>query len=214
MAPYDPSCMNPDHHQGQTHTEFWDPSYIFSLQGATCQPLESTLPLQHYQAQQVHHLQQASVAQSPTTHTTQSTPSLSFDTSPDPSSDMEGMELDYDILNNLSYLDNFEYDSYNDFSLFSSDESFIKPPFTDADLFPALDLQASPSHLHAHVNSGGMSTNIRNRLNARTAAALSLRSDGAFSMFKQCMAWRRMRTRSSVICANIATSGRTRSRGI
>ncbi|KIW80144.1 hypothetical protein Z517_06759 [Fonsecaea pedrosoi CBS 271.37] len=144
MAPFDPSCMNPDLHQGHTHTEFWDPSYIFSLQGATCQPLESTLPLQQYQAQQAHHLQKASVAQSPTTYTAQSTPSLSFDISPDPSSDMEGMKLDYDILNNLSYLDNFEYDSYNDFSLFSSDESFIQPPFTDADLFPALDLQSSP----------------------------------------------------------------------
>ncbi|OAL24636.1 hypothetical protein AYO22_05425 [Fonsecaea multimorphosa] len=153
MAPHHPFYMNSHQPQGHTHTETWEPPYSFYLQGATCQPLESTLPLPQYQAQQQHHLQRALAAQSPTTQSTQSTPALSFDSSPNQYSDMEGLGLDYDILNNLSYLDDFDYDSnlvsfendsYRDSVLFPSEESFILPPFTDANLFPALDSQSPP----------------------------------------------------------------------
>ncbi|KIW29593.1 uncharacterized protein PV07_05399 [Cladophialophora immunda] len=163
MASQNPFYMNPPQPQGHTHTETWEPPYSFCLQGATCQPLESTLTPHHYQAQQAHYLQRALEAQSPTTHTTQSTPSLSFDSSPDQYSDMEGSGLDYDILNNLSYLDNFEYgslldglgcDSFSDPILFTSDESFIQPPFTDAALFPPLDpsppASLAPLPIHKH----------------------------------------------------------------
>ncbi|OAP62082.1 hypothetical protein AYL99_04285 [Fonsecaea erecta] len=165
MASQHPFYLNPRQPlQGHTHTETWEPPYTFHLQGATCQPLESILPLQQYQAQQAHHQHRALVAQSPITHSTQSTSPLSFDSSPDQYSNMEGLGLDYDILNNLSYLDDFgydgnlssfEYDSYGDSVLFPSDESFIQPPFTDADLFPALEapspaesLSPLPAHKH------------------------------------------------------------------
>ncbi|EXJ76424.1 uncharacterized protein A1O5_00932 [Cladophialophora psammophila CBS 110553] len=76
---------------------------------------------------------------------------------------MGGSALDFDILNNLSYLDDFECNSYGDFDynsyggveyetyddvvLFPTDQSFIQPPFTNVHMFPALDSLSPPDNL-------------------------------------------------------------------
>jgi len=56
------------------------------------------------------------------------------------SSSMNNVELDYDILNNPTNLEDFNFtDYYNDFTLFATSESFIDSPFTDANFYPSLD---------------------------------------------------------------------------
>lgn len=85
---------------------------------------------------------------SPTMQFTQSPPPLAFDSSPDqPYPDMEGFDLDHDILNNLNYLDDFDFADYDDFDLFPTSESLIQSPFTNASLFPTLDSYNSPESI-------------------------------------------------------------------
>jgi len=118
-------------------------------QGATCQPLKDAIPQYYQHHQQPHYSTRAFVAPSPTMQSIQSTPALTFGLSPDQSysADMDSFELDHDILNNLDYLEDFNFvnyledvpcTSYNDFTLFPTDESFIESPFTDGSLFPDL----------------------------------------------------------------------------
>ena len=114
-------------------------------QGATFQPLEDAIPQHHYHYQhQIFYMPGAFLAQSPTMQYNQSPPPLTFDPSPDQhNSDIEGFELDHDILNNLSYLEGSNFTDY-DFDLFPTSQSFIDSPFTEANLFPSLDTSDAP----------------------------------------------------------------------
>jgi hypothetical protein len=73
-------------------------------------------------------------------------PPLAYDSSPDQQySDVASLELDYDILNNPSYLADFNLSGYyDDFTLLPTDESFIQSPFANASFFPTLDSYNSP----------------------------------------------------------------------
>ena len=114
-------------------------------QGATCQPLEDAIPQQYYLDQSPRYQPGASLAPSSTMQSTQSTPALTFDSSPDrPYSDTDSFELDHDILNNLSYLEAFNFIDYNDFDLFSTNESSIRSGFTSVGLFPDLGVFEGP----------------------------------------------------------------------
>ena len=148
MAPFHSSRIN-SYSLAKVIDQAQDQSSPCDLtQGATCQPLGNapTLQLQYYQHQQPHHTPGAFVALSPAMQITQSPPPLAFDSSPDKEyTAMEGFELDYDILNNLNYLESLNFADYNDFDLLPAAESLIQPPFTDASFFPSLDKYDTPT---------------------------------------------------------------------
>jgi len=110
-------------------------------------PILSVDPCRHltdappYQQQHQHHSPGDSVSPRPETMFTQSPSNPSFDPSSGHYTEMEGSSLDYDILNNLNYLDNldFGFGYPSDFVLFPAEETFIQDNFTDATLFPDLD---------------------------------------------------------------------------
>jgi len=131
--------------QAQDHLS----SYDFT-QGATCQPLESAST--HYFTQQPYHPTGAFVAPSPAMQFIPSPPPLAFDSSPDEQySSMEGSGLDHDILNNLGYLDDFNFDlaDYDDFELLPGAASLVQSPFASASFFPSLDSYEAPESLMA-----------------------------------------------------------------
>jgi uncharacterized C2H2 Zn-finger protein len=138
MAPPYLSRIIPHSQQPNDQAQDHQASYDFS-QGATCQPFENTFA-QHYSYQTPLYTPGAFVAPSPAMQYIQSPPPLAFDSSPDePYSATDGFELDYDILNNLSYLDQLNVAEYKDFDLLPTAETFISSPYTDASLFPSLD---------------------------------------------------------------------------
>lgn len=134
----------------QSPAQSYPPHHHFT-QGATCQPLEASSPYQNYQ-QQPNYSPRAPVAPTSTMQQyIQSPPSLVFDSSPDQQqfSDTEGFELDHDILNNLNYLDQFNFADYTDFDLVPQTEDYyIESSFpTPAGFFPPLDTNTPPESM-------------------------------------------------------------------
>ncbi|KIW63033.1 hypothetical protein PV04_09912 [Phialophora macrospora] len=122
-------------------------SYDYT-QGATCQPLwtESSPPLYSSQYQPVLWPPGPFAALSPTMQFTPPLPPLAYDSSPDQQySDVTSLELDYDILNNTSYLADFNLSGYyDDFTVIPTNDSFIQSPLSDANFFASLDSFNSP----------------------------------------------------------------------
>ncbi|ETI19392.1 hypothetical protein G647_09225 [Cladophialophora carrionii CBS 160.54] len=146
MAPPYLSRIDSNSKQAHSQNHHSQSPYDYT-QGATCQPLwNPTPPLYSSQYQAEHSPSEPFGVFSPTMQSTQALPPLVYDSSPDQhDSDMAGFELDYDILNNTSYLADFNLSEYyNDFTLFPTNQSFIQPPLSDASLFPSLDSHNSP----------------------------------------------------------------------
>ena len=153
MAPPHFSRISSNSQQASSPTENQTSSQNHN-QGATCQPLETTTPSQYYHQSAADFLPGPSWAPNPTTMQafTSTPPVLVYDSSPDlleQFSDMEGFGLDYDILNNPTYLNDFDLiEYYNDFggltdynydfTLLPANESFLQSPFTNDSLFPTL----------------------------------------------------------------------------
>ncbi|EXJ53940.1 hypothetical protein A1O7_09277 [Cladophialophora yegresii CBS 114405] len=135
-------CNSKQAHCQNHHQQFYD-----YTQGATCQPLWIPTPTLYSSQYQVEYSPPGSfVVPSPTMQSTQHLPPLTYDSSPDQQDlDMAGLELDYDILNHPSFLPDFNLSEYyKDFTLFTSNQSFIQSPLSNASFFPSLDSYNSP----------------------------------------------------------------------